>query len=77
MNNDKAKQQLHIYNNQCMKQASVAQSDARPTGDREVAGLIPAKPWNILSWRLTMKYILWLFYPFCWFKKGTCQFLAK
>ena len=28
--------------------ASVAQLDARPTGDQEVAGLIPAKVGNIL-----------------------------
>ena len=32
---------------------------------------------NILSWRLIMKYFLRSFSPFCWFKKGSCQFLAK
>ena len=26
---------------------------------------------------LIMKYFLWSFSPFCWFKKGSCQFLAK
>ena len=57
--------------------ASVAQLDARPTGDQEVAGLTPAEVGNILSWRLTMKYFLRSFSPFCWFKKGSCQFLAK
>ena len=57
--------------------ASVAQLDARPTGDQEVAGLIPAKVGNILSWRVIMKYFLWSFSPFRRFKKGSCQFLAK
>ena len=32
---------------------------------------------NILSCRLIMKYFLWSFSPFRWFKKGSCQFLAK
>ena len=32
---------------------------------------------NILSWRLIMKYFLLSFSPFRWFKKGSCQFLAK
>ena len=57
--------------------ASVAQLDARPTGDQEVAGLTPAEVGNILSWRLIMKYFLRSFSPFRWFKKGSCQFLAK
>ena len=43
---------------------SVAQSDARPTGDQEVAGSIPAGPGIILSWRLIMKYFLQSFSPF-------------
>ena len=43
--------------------ASVAQYDSRPTGDQEVAGLIPAKPGNILLWRLIMKYFLRSFSP--------------
>ena len=30
-----------------------------------------------LSWRLIMKYFLRSFSPFRWFKKGSCQFLAK
>ena len=38
--------------------ASVAQLDARPTGDQEVAGSTPAEVGNILSWRLIMKYFL-------------------
>ena len=44
--------------------ASVAQLDARQTGDQEVAGSTPAEVGNILSWRLIMKYILWSFSPF-------------
>ena len=57
--------------------ASVTQSAARPTGDQEVAGSIPARSGNMLSWRLIMKYFLWSFSLFRWFKKGICQFLAK
>ena len=37
----------------------------------------PAEVGNILSWRLIMKYFLRSFSPFRWFKKGSCQFLAK
>ena len=36
----------------------MAQLDARPTGDQEVAGSTPAEVGNILSWRLIMKYFL-------------------
>ena len=36
--------------------ASVAQSNARPTGNQEVAGSIPAWFDNILSWGLITKY---------------------
>ena len=49
----------------------------RPTGDQEVAGSPPATVGNILSWRLIIKYFLRSFSPFRWFKKGSCQFLAK
>ena len=49
----------------------------RPTGDQEVAGSTPAEVGNILSWRLIMKYFLRSFSPFRWFKKGSCQFVAK
>ena len=49
----------------------------RPTGDQEVAGSTPAEVGHILSWRLIMKYFLRSFSPFRWFKKGSCQFLAK
>ena len=34
----------------------MAQLDTHPTGDQEVAGLIPAGSGNILLWRLFMKY---------------------
>ena len=37
----------------------------------------PPEVSNILSWRLIMKYFLRSFSPFRWFKKGSCQFLAK
>ena len=49
----------------------------RLTEDQEVVGLTPAEVGNILSWRLIMKYFLRSFPPFHWFKKGSCQFLAK
>ena len=46
----------------------------RPTGDQEVPGSTPAKVGNFLSWRLIMKYFLWSFSPFGWFKKGSSGF---
>ena len=56
------------------KPALVAQLDApsdwRPGG----RGFNPLPG---LSRRLIMKYFLWSFSPFRWFKKGSCQFLAK
>ena len=55
----------------------VAELDARLTGDQEVMGSTPAEVGNILSWRLIIKYFLRSFSPFRWFKKGSCQFLAK
>ena len=50
--------------------ASVAQLDARPTGDQEVAGSTPAEVGNILSWRLIMKYFLRSFSPFRFIQEG-------
>ena len=41
-----------------------SQSNAHPTGDQEVTGLIPAESGNILSWRLIMKYFLQSFFHF-------------
>ena len=57
--------------------ASVAQLDARPTGDQEVAGcgFDPCWVGNILSLRLVMKYFLQAVSPFHWFKK--VSFLQK
>ena len=60
-----------------MKPASVAQLDARPTGDKEVVGSTSSEVGNILLWRLIMKYFLQSFSPFRLFKKGSCQFLPK
>ena len=42
----------------------MAQSDARPTGDQDVAGSIPPGFGNILLMRLIMKYFLQSFSPF-------------
>ena len=52
------------------KPASVAQLDARPTGDQNVAGSTPAGSVTLFRGDLIMKYFLR-------FKKGSCQFLAK
>ena len=57
--------------------ASVAQLDARPTGDQAVVGSTPVEVGNILSWRLIMKYFLRSFSPFRWFKKGVVSFWWK
>ena len=39
-------------------QASMAQSDARPTGDQDIAGSIPTGSDNNFSLRLIMNYFL-------------------
>ena len=57
--------------------ASVVQLDNRPTGDQEVAGSTPAGSAIFFRGDLIMKYFLQSFSPYCWFKKGSCQFLAK
>ena len=55
---------------------SVAQSDARSTGDQEgVSSRL--RSGNILSLRLIMISFLRSFSPFRCFKKGSCQLLAK
>ena len=66
---------LHVLTRQCRPRWLSWMR--RPTGDQEVAGSTPAEVGNILSWRLIMKYFLRSFPPFRWFKKGSCQFLAK
>ena len=48
--------------------SSMAQLDARPTGDQEIVGSTPTEVGNIFSWRLIMKYFL---------QEGSCQFLVK
>ena len=55
----------HILTDPTALLGSVAQLDARPTGDQEVAGSTPAGVCNILSWRWIMKYFLRPFSPFC------------
>ena len=54
--------------------ACLAQSDARPTGDLEVAGSISAGPGNIHSLLLIMKYFQRPFSLFCLLKNDSCQF---
>ena len=54
----------------------VARSYVRPPGVRMVTGSSLTSD-NILSWCLVMKKFLRPFSPFHWFKKGSCQLLAK
>ena len=56
--------QIRMFGAHANLPASVAQLDARPTGDQKVAGSTPAEVGNILSWRLIMKYFLRSFPPF-------------
>ena len=56
--------------------SSVAQLDACPTGHQEVVGSW-LRSGTILSLRLIMKSFLRSFSPFHWFKKESCQLLAK
>ena len=57
--------------------ASVAQLDApsdwRPGG----RGFNPRQGQQHSFVEIDKKYFLHSFFPFCWFKKGSCQFLAK
>ena len=48
--------QLHIVFS--FGPSSLAQLDACPTGDQEIADSIPVGVGNILSWRLITKYFL-------------------
>ena len=54
---------LAKFGNTCTL-ASVAQLDARPTGDQEVAGPTPAWPATFFRGDLIMKYFLQLLFPF-------------
>ena len=55
----------------------MAQLDALPTGDQEVAGSTLTESATFFHGDLIMKYFLPSFSPFRCFKKGSCQFLAK
>ena len=55
----------------------VAPLDAPPTGNQEVAGSTPTRSTTFFRGDLIMKYFLWSFASFRWFKKDSCQFLAK
>ena len=73
--------------------AGLGGSDAFTTGDQDagLGGSVgwaldwwsggcrfnPCRVGNVLLWRLIMKYFRRYLSPFCWFKKGSCQFLAK
>ena len=57
--------------------ALVAQLDARPTSDQEVAGLTSTGVGSILSWRLIMKYIPRSFYPFANSRGAVVGFLRR
>ena len=65
----KAPQPHHMAGHGC--------SDVNPTGHREIAGSMLAESATFFHGNLTMKYFLQSFSPFCWFKKGSCQILAK
>ena len=57
--------------------ASVVQSDVASEWWSGGRGFDPLWVLNILSWQFIMNYFLQSFSPFRWFKKGSCQFLAK
>ena len=57
--------------------ALLTQLDERPTGDQEVAGSTPARSAAFLGGDLIMKYFLWSFSPFRWFKKAVVSFWQK
>ena len=56
--------------------ASLCSSDARPTGDQEVAGSTPAGSATFFCGDLIMKYFSTVIL-FSQFKKGSCQFQVK
>ena len=65
-----------VYLLPIIEHLSFAELDECLTGDQEVAGL-QLQSGTILSLRLIMKSLLRSFSPFSWFKKGSCQLLAK
>ena len=56
--------------------AKVAQLDACPTGDHEVAGSIPAGSGNILSCRLIMEYFYGNYLPFADSRRAVVSFMV-
>ena len=62
----------------CIKHQAglVAQLDRCPTGD-QVADSTLAGSATFFRGDLLMKYFLWSYCPFHWFKKASCQFLGK
>ena len=56
---------------------SVGQSDARTTGDQEVACVVPSGSGNILSWRLIMKYFYGHSLPYADLRRSVGGFLRK
>ena len=61
----------------CLAGLGDMQLNAWQTGDQKVVVSTPAGPPTFFRRDLIMKYFLQSFSPFCWFKKGSCQFLAK
>ena len=55
----------------------MAQSDACPTDDQEVTGLIPGGFGNILSQRLIMKYFLWVIFSLLLIQKEQLSVSGK
>ena len=59
----------------CHTPVSMAQSESRPTGDQggqEIADSFPSCPATFFRWNFLL-----LFCSVRWFKKDSCQFLAK
>ena len=57
--------------------ASVAQLDAHPTGDQEVAGLTPAGSATFFCGDLVMKYFLWSFSHYADSRRAGVSFWRK
>ena len=55
----------------------MARLDAHPTVDQDVVSSTPTGSTTFFHGDFIMKYFLWSFSPFRWFKKGSCQFLVK
>ena len=77
---------IHLYSMHTL--GNIIVSDFSPAGLSGSVGCAPVwwsggcwfdPCWvgSILPWRLIVKYFLQSFSPFCWFKVGGCQFMAK